>query len=404
MPRRTKPATVAEVNALKEPGRYSIGDSLILSVTPNGGRSWLARIRDAEGRRRDIGLGPLSDVPLAKAREKARELRNAGRDGEPILTRAERRRALRSERKAPTFREAAKSLHKERKGAWKNGKHQDQWINTLEAYAFPGLGDLRVDEIAAPEIIDAVAPIWNDKPETARRVRQRVLAVLDWAHARDYRQTQVSAEAVTMGLGPQRAQKRNFAAMPYVDVPGLVQQLRASETVGNLALEFLIYCASRSGEVRGACWSEMDESTALWTIPADRMKAGKEHVVPLSDRALEIVARMRELTTSNEYVFPIGGRVMSDATMAKALRSAGVARERGTVHGMRSSFRDWVSEETNFPGDVAEAALAHVVKNKVEAAYRRGSLLAKRREMMKAWAAYLEGRSAEVVQMREVAA
>lgn len=394
--RRTKPATVAEVNALaKSPGRHSIGESLILCVSSSGARSWVARVRDAEGKRRDMGLGPFADLTLAEAREKARALRKAGRDGLPILTRAERRRAI---RKVPTFKEAAGRVHSERKSVWSNGKHVDQWKTTMESYAYPKLGHLAVDKIGAPQVIDALSEIWQSKPETARRVRQRIMAVLNWAHAREYRTTQLSNDAVGLGLGPQRESRGNFAAIAYSAVPDVIKALRANETIGNLALEFLILTAARSGEVRGATWAEFDLDKALWKIPGDRMKAGKEHVVPLCKRAVEIVERATTFRMS-EIVFPgRKGTAMSDATMAKALREAGVPRAAGTVHGMRSAFRDWASEETNFPGDVAEAALAHAIKNKVEAAYRRGKLLAKRKEMMDAWARHCEG-SSNVVRM-----
>jgi len=395
--RRTRPATVAEVNSMaRSPGRHSVGDSLILCVTASGARSWIARVRDAAGKRRDMGLGPFADLTLAEAREKARTLRKAGRDGLPILTRSERRRAI---RKIPTFKEAAESVHEERKGVWSNGKHVDQWKTTLETYAYPKLGHLAVDKIGAAQVIDALSDVWQKRPETARRVRQRIMAVLNWAHAREYRTTQVSNEAVGLGLGPQRENRGNFAALPYADVADLVATLRKKETIGNLALEFLILTAARSGEVRGATWDEFDLPAKLWTIPASRMKAGKEHVVPLGDRAVAIVERAKEIASSATVVFPgIRGKPMSDATMSKALREANITKEAGTVHGMRSAFRDWISEETNFPSDVAEAALAHTIKNKVEAAYRRGSLLAKRREMMKAWAKYCEAGS-NVVRM-----
>jgi len=399
--RRTKPATVAEVNSMaRSPGRHSVGDSLILCVGPSGAKSWVARVRDASGKRRDMGLGPFADLTLAEAREKARLLRKAGRDGLPILTRAERRQAI---RRVPTFKEAAEKVHEERKGVWSNGKHVEQWKTTLETYAYPKLGHLAVDRISAAQVIDALADVWHKRPETARRVRQRIMVVLNWAHAREYRTTQVSNDAVGQGLGPQPEGRGNFAALPYTAIADLVATLRAKETIGNLALEFLILTAARSGEVRGASWGEFDLAAKLWTIPASRMKAGREHVVPLCDRALAIVERAGSVSSS-AVVFPgVRGKPMSDATMAKALREAGVTKEVGTVHGMRSAFRDWVSEETNFPGDVAEAALAHAIRNKVEAAYRRGSLLAKRREMMGAWAKYCEGGS-NVVRIREAIA
>jgi len=298
----------------------------------------------------------------------------------------------------PTFKEAAEIVHEERKGIWSNGKHVDQWKTTLETYAYPKIGHLAVDKIGVAQVVDALSDVWQKRPETARRVRQRIMAVLNWAHAREYRDTQVPNAAVALGLGPQRDTKGNFAALPYADMAGLIAKLRNKETIGNLALEFAILTAARSGEVRGAAWGEFDLKAKIWTIPGERMKAGKEHVVPLCDRAVALVERAQEIATG-DVVFPGNkGKAMSDATMAKALREAGIERERGTVHGMRSAFRDWVSEETNFPSDVAESALAHTIKNKVEAAYRRGKLLAKRREMMNAWAIYCEGGS-NVVRM-----
>lgn len=382
---------------MRAPGRHSIGDSLILAVSPSGSRSWIARVRDDQGRRRDIGLGPFADLSLAEARERARELRRAGREGRAIMTKQERRRTSRA---VPTFEEAARRVHAERKAAWKNGKHVDQWIRTLEEHAFSRIGALPIDTITAGHVIDVLSPIWQATPETARRVRQRVIAILDWAHALDFRSTQVSAKAVALGLGPQRAAKGNFAALPYADVPAVVAKLRERETIGNLTLELLILTAPRSGEIRGIARAEIDRAARTWTIPPDRMKAGREHVIPLCERAFAIIERGIELSTSPTLIFPgLKGRVMSDATLAKALRTAGVPASRGVVHGFRSSFRDWVSEETSFPGDVAEAALAHVVRDKVEAAYRRGNLLAKRREMMAAWATYCEGGETNVVRL-----
>lgn len=399
--RRQKPATVIEVNAMRSPGRHSVGESLILVVSASGARSWIARVRDATGKRRDMGLGPFADLTLAEAREKARTLRKAGRDGEPILTRAERRRALRA---APSFKEGAEFIHGRDKGEWKNPKHAAQWLSSVETYAFPSLGHMPLDKIDEADVANALSEIWRTKDETARRVLQRILSVIDWAHASKYRGTQLNATSIRALLGKQDDKKRgNFRALPYTDVAALVATLRKTETVGNLALEFTVLTAARSGEVRGAAWSEFDLEKQEWHIPADRMKAKRPHVIPLCERAIAIVERARAVSSSSTIVFPgLRGKPMSDATMAKALRTAGVPRERGTVHGMRSAFRDWTSEETNFPSDVAEAALAHMVKDKVEAAYRRGNLLAKRREMMAAWARYCDGQGSANV--RAVAA
>jgi integrase len=395
--RRAKAATVAEVNSLsRAPGRHSIGESLILCVSPSGAKSWVARVRDAEGKRRDMGLGPFADLTLAEAREKARTLRKAGRDGMPILTRAERRAKRRAENAdllaIPTFRKLAERFHENRKVKWKNGKHQNQWLATLELYAFPKLGDLRVDRITVPMIAEVIAEVWREKPETGRRVRQRIAAVLTWAHDLEYRD-QLSNEKLGRALGEQPLTKGHFAALPYVEVADLIAILRERETVGNLALEFTILTAARSGETRGATWSEFDLDKKLWTIPPTRMKAGREHMVPISERAIAIIKRVKEFASS-DIVFPgVKGKPMSDATLGKALREAGIGKEQGTVHGFRSAFRDWCSEETSFSGEVAEAALAHAIRDKTEAAYRRGSLLVKRREMMNAWAKHCEGHS-----------
>lgn len=401
--RRAKPATVAEVNALaKSPGRHSIGESLILCVSPTGARSWVARVRDAEGKRRDMGLGPFADLTLAEAREKARALRKAGRDGQPILTRAERREKLRRENGdavvVPTLKEMAKRFHANRKVKWKSGKHQDQWLATLELYAFKALGDLRVDRITEPMVAAAISTVWMEKPETGRRVKQRISAVLTWANDLDYR-SEFSSAKLGRALGDQPNNRKHFAHMPFAAVPGFIAALRGSESIGRLALEFTILCAARSGETRGARWEEFDLAKKLWIIPAPRMKMKREHRVPLCDRAVAIIQRAKEIGSSTEIVFPgIRGKTMNDATLSMVLRDAGVPQEVATVHGFRASFRTWAAEKTPFPSEVCEMALAHVVHDKTQAAYNHSDLLEKRRELMTAWARYCEGGS-NVVRM-----
>jgi integrase len=346
-----------------------------------------------DGKRRDIGLGAANKVTLSLARTKAAEVRaqiEAGLD--PV---AQRRKAA----GIPTFREAASQVHAEHKKGWKNGKHQGQWIRTLEVYAFPTLGDRLVSEIDGPSVRDVLAEIWIDKPETARRVRQRIGAVLDWAYSKGHRSSEAPMRSLSKGLPRQPKKTGHHAAMPFADVPAFLTRLRERETWGRLALEAAILTAARSGEIRGAKWIEVDLKNALWTLPADRMKAGKEHVVPLSPAAIRVFRRAYELRTEGcPFVFHGSKRdkPMSDMTLMKVLRDMG---ESVTAHGFRSSFRDWVSEDTQFSGDLAEAALAHAIPNKVEAAYRRGNLLEKRRGLMDAWGSYCVGNNHKLMRL-----
>ena len=296
----------------------------------------------------------------------------------------------------PTFEAAARRYHDNVKAGWKNGKHGAQWLTTLEAHAFPEIGKLPVSEIDAAAIQRVLLPIWLKVPETARRVRQRVGAVLDYAHGQGWRPTEAPMRAVGKGLPKQTAKRGHFAAMPYADLPSFMSRLRESEaSVGRLALQFAILTAARSGEVRGATWEEIDLDVATWTIPAGRMKAGEAHVVPLSQPALHLLQQVQNFGTGRygAPIFPgLKGQPLSDMTLAKALRLAG--GDGATVHGMRSSFRDWVAEKMpTVPGDVAEAALAHAISNKTEAAYRRAKYLDQRRDLMVAWGNYLEVRS-----------
>jgi integrase len=296
----------------------------------------------------------------------------------------------------PTFREAAVQVHAERKGSWRNSKHRAQWLSTLEQFAFPKLGDLAVDQVDASAVIRALLPIWLHVPETARRLRQRILAVLNWSHAHGYRDTEAPVRAVSAGLPRQPKKTGRFAAMPYPEIPGFFASLDGGvRTMGRMALQFTILTAARSGEVRGAVWSEFDLKSGVWIIPGERMKAGEEHIVPLPSGALEILHIVGQ-ARSSEVVFPgVRGGPLSDATLSKILREMGL---RFTVHGFRSSFRDWAAETMLMPGEVAEAALAHSVTNKVEAAYRRTKFLSQRSKLMSAWDEFVrsevEGRRA----------
>ncbi|MEN3973798.1 integrase arm-type DNA-binding domain-containing protein [Emcibacter sp. SYSU 3D8] len=380
-----------QVRALKEPGRYSDGDGLMLNVKDGGSKSWLLRIQH-DGKRREFGLGSLKDVSLADAREKAGEIRKQVRQGaDPVAEKQKQRERV------PTFREAAKAVHKEHKRGWKNGKHQAQWLATLETYAFPAIGDMSVEAIEGRMVRDVLANIWLEKPETARRVRQRIGAVLDYAYSKGWRTQEAPMRSVTKGLPRQPRKTGRFEAMPYSDVPDFLEKLRERDSMGRLALEALILTAARSGEIRGATWDEIDLDTALWTIPGKRMKAGKAHTVPLSPATVEVFKRAAALRLKGSELVFYGqkpGRPLSDMTLLKVLRDMELPF---TVHGFRSAFRDWAAEETSFPGEVAEAALAHAIPNKVEAAYRRTEFLEKRRSMMEAWGRFSTGAPVNVL-------
>lgn len=372
--------TVAKIKTLREPGRYGDGDGLMLLVNESGAQSWMLRVR-IDGKRRDIGLGSTKVMTLAEARAKAIELRREIAQGiDPI---AEKKRA---KIVVPTFKAAALRVHQEQKATWKNGKHQVQWITTLETYAFPFFGDRLVNAIEGPNIRKALLPIWLSKPETARRVRQRVGAVLDWSYVNGYRASEAPTRSLSKGLPRQPKDDGHFAAMSYAKIPDFIVHLRERVSVGRVALEALILTAARSGEIRGATWPEVDFDGGLWSLSAARMKMGKPHTVPLAPQAIDAFERAKQFSAPcTDLVFP-GMRLkrpMSDMTLLKILRDLNLDV---TVHGFRSAFRDWVAEETNVPGEVAEAALAHANTNKVEAAYKRTDFLEKRRTLMRDWA------------------
>jgi integrase len=378
----------------KIPGRYADGNALYLVVDESGAKRWLLRTM-VHGKRRDLGLGSVRLVGLAEAREQAAAYRRIARDGGDPL--ADKRRA---KRVVPTFREAAEQVHAEHAKAWKNKKHSDQWLNTLKAYAFPYFGEHRIDQIDTPDVLKALSPIWLIKPETARRVRQRIGTVLDWAKASGFRTTTNPVETISKALPKQADQVDHHEAMTYGETAEFLVKLRAS-TAGEgakLALEFLILTATRTSEVLGANWSEIDSDRRLWIIPAHRMKAGREHRVPLAPRCIELLVRAKELSGTSSLVFP--GRSattpMSNMVFLMLLRRMQV---HVTAHGFRSTFRDWARERTNFAREICEAALAHGVKDETEAAYLRGDLLEKRRTLMEAWAAFATRTSAAVISL-----
>lgn len=385
--------TATAVRGAKQSGRYGDGDGLFLHVGPAGGKSWIVRIQKA-GRRRDIGLGSAAKVSLADARIRAAKVRSDMEAGlDPV---AERRKA----EGIPTFRIAAAQVFEQNRKTWRNGHHQWQWLRTLEMFAFPAIGDLPVSEITGPMVRDLLAEIWLTKPETARRVRQRVGAVLDWAYSKGWREAEAPMRSITKGLPRQPRSTAHHPALPYSDVPAFLAKLREGQpTYGRLALEALILTAARSGEIRGATWTELDVDRALWTVPATRMKAGKEHVVPLSGEALALFERAKTLRQRGvDLIFPGAkrGKPMSDMTLVKIMRDMKVD---ATPHGFRSSFRDWAADETTYPSEVAEAALAHAVSDKIVAAYRRTDFLEKRRSLMAGWGAFCAQRIDNVVRL-----
>ena len=397
-PHKDKRLTDARARTVTEPGRYPDGGGLYLMVDPSGARRWVLRLYWNK-RRHDIGLGGLSVVSLAQAREKARELRAKVKAGSDPLQ--ERRRA-----DAPTFETLARKVHEAHVATWKNGKHQDQWINTLATYVFPVFGSARVDQIEQRDVLKVLAPIWTAKPETARRVRQRLALVFDWAKSHGYRVGDNPLSGIEHGLPKQTDDAEHMAALPYEKMAGFIVALRASgaDETTKLCMEYMILSAARPGEARLARWDEFDTAQKLRTIPKERMKASAEHTVPLTPRMLEIVDQARaRRRNDNELVFPgRTGVALSDATLAKLARSLGFGHL--TAHGFRSTFKDWATECTNFPSEAVEKALAHAIKNKVEAAYRRGDLLEKRRQLMAAWGAHcLNVEQANVVPIRAVA-
>ena len=348
------------------------------------------------GRRRDIGLGGASHVSLGEAREEARRLRKIAKAGGDPL----------AERKAkdgvPTFEEAAREVYGTLKPGWREGGvHVQHWIRSLELYAFPVIGGRPIDTIQSGDVLEILTPIWFRIPETARRVRQRMRHVMTWAKGKNLYLGENPVDAAKGSLPKHQSElKKHLAAMPYEQVPAFVQKLAERSAVSALALRFTILTAARSGEVRGARWSEIDFEKAVWTIPGARMKAKKDHRVPLTAEALAVLKKAWGL--DKELVFPgqKKGKPMSDVTLAAVLRR--MKRDEITVHGFRSTFRDWAAERTTFPREIAELALAHEVGNAVERAYRRSDLFAKRRQLMEAWARFCLSAQAKgkVVEMR----
>ena len=373
-----------KVKSLQEPGRYGDGATLYLVVAPGGSRQWVQRLT-VRGKQTDIGLGGYPVVGLREAREKAQANRAQARSGaDPLL---ERRRAA-----VPTFRGLAAQHIEALRPSWRNAKHAAQWGSTLAAYAHPFIGNRTVDQITRADVIGLLSPIWTEKPETARRVRQRVRAVMARAIALEYIENNPAGEGVDAALAKLPRIKAHHPALPYAQLPAALKAVRESPATPAVALgfEFLALTACRSGEVRGARWNEIDLDIAAWTVPAARMKGGRLHRVPLSEQATAVLEEARGLDNGSGMVFPAprSGMELSNMAFGQLLRRLGLDF---VPHGLRSSFRDWAAEQTKAPHTVMEAALAHSVKNATEAAYFRSDLFDLRRDLMRTWGNYLGG-------------
>lgn len=383
------------VTRLRAKGLYPDGGGLYLQVTAGGSRSWVFRFM-LNGRAREMGLGSVRDIGLAQARARASEARRLRADGiDPIEDRHTVRRGARlAAARSMTFAACAEAYIEANSVGWRNAKHVAQWISTLRTYAFPVFGSLPVQDIDTALVMRVLEPIWKEKTETASRVRGRIEAVLDWATARGYRTGENPARwrSHVENLLPKRSQVRkveHHRALPYREIGEFVQTLREQQGVAGFALEFLILTAARTSEVVGARWDEIDLLNAVWTIPATRIKARREHRVSLSRRAVAILKHLSP-EQPREFVFAgqRAGTSLSNMALLALLKRMG--RTDITAHGFRSSFRDWSAECTNYSREVAEMALAHAVSDKVEAAYRRGDMFEKRRRLMSAWAGYCD--------------
>lgn len=385
--------SVKKVDSIKEPGFYGDGEGLYLKVGIGGARSWILRTV-VHGHRRDLGLGSASLVSLAEARAVAREYRRiARRGGDPDAVRKQ---------ETLTFEEAAKRVHSQLLPTWKNKKHAETWLATIESYANPKLGKRPLHTIGTADILGVLAPIWTEKHETAKRLKQRIATIFDWAKGAGQYPHENPVNGVRKALPVVKRRKDHMAALAWRDVPAFFHDLGEREGVSARTLEFLILTATRSGEARGARWSEFDPEKKVWTIPGERMKRGVPHRVPLSDAALEVLRKVEgldaELVFPSTHLGPNGFARAQSVMVFKSLLNR-MGRDGFTVHGFRSSFRDWCSESARAEREVAEAALSHATGNEVERAYARSDLFERRRALMDAWAQFAAGSAGDVVRM-----
>lgn len=391
MPKKARELSALEVSRLTASGKHNTGSGLYLEIR-NGSKSWVYRITVGL-KRRHIGLGSYPQVSLSEARKRALETKKSVINGiDPIEKKKADRSALKAlQAKEVTFKQCATSYIDIHSPSWKNAKHAQQWTRTLEMYAYPVIGDLLVRDIEQGHILKILEPIWIEKTETATRVRNRIEAVLDWAAVSGYRSESNPAQwkGKLDRLLPSPAKlktKKHHEALQIDDVPAFAKELKQGDAISARCLLFLLLTATRSNEVRGAQWHEVDFNAKVWTIPAERMKAGKEHIVPLSSQAVALLESMERIQGS-PYIFPSAkGTPLSDMALSMLMRRM---NHKAVPHGLRSTFRDWAGDRTNYARDIAEAALAHTIGNQVEAAYRRSTALEKRRKMMQDWAGFV---------------
>lgn len=376
--------TALQVKHAKK-GRHAAGQGLYLLVREGGSRSWLLRTQ-VDGKRRDLGLGSADRISLAQARIDAAHLLNRVKRGEDPHPQPEPVKLV-----APTFAEAARACHRALKSGWKNARHRDSWLGSLELHIHPKIGSVPVDEVTSAMVRNALAPIWLTIPESARRILQRIRTVLDYAHIEGWCKHEASLRSVPKGLPRQPTVENHYIALPYAEAPALIAKVNLlPQTAGRDALLFTIYNAVRSGETRFATWDEFNLETGVWTIPAIRMKMNKEHIVPLAPKSVEILRQRWKLGLNDSgYIFTNCGRKpLCDMTMTKVLRDMDIKHI--TVHGFRSSFTDWAAETTDFAKEIVDKALAHKLVDRVEAAYRRTDFFEHRRKLMSEWALFLE--------------
>ena len=369
-------------------GIYADGNGLYLKVDKSGAKRWIQRIL-INGKRTDMGLGGVSIVSLAEAREVARNNRALARKGGDPL--AEKRMRM----EIPTFESATYSVYELNKPTWKNEKHAQQWISTMEDYVFPFFGSKKIDKINSSDVLNALTPIWTKKPTTARRTKQRIGAVLKWSIGKGWRTDNPSSE-IQQSLPKHQKSENHHKSLPYDEVAHAIEKTKASNALAitKLAFEFLVLTATRSGDVRGAQWAEINGSK--WVIPKERMKANKEHRIPLSPRCMEIIATLETLKKDSNLLFNNNGKILPDAAFSKLMKDLEI---NAVPHGFRTSFRMWASEKSNYPWQVCEFALAHVVGDEAERAYQRSDLFDKRRNLMESWAQYVGNESANVIPM-----
>lgn len=382
-----------KVETVKEPGMYGDGEGLYLRVGPTGAKSWILRTV-VHGHRKELGLGASSLVPLAEAREKARQYRKIAREGgDPDTLR---------KRESLTFDEAAKKVHAQLLPTWRNKKHADTWLATIETYANPFFGKRPIATVTSADVLKALAPIWTDRNETANRLKQRITAVFDWAKGAGHYPHENPVNGLKKALPVVKSAEIHMAALPWQDVPGFMADLAEREGVSARTLEFIILTAVRSGEARGARWAEIALDAKTWTIPGERMKRGLPHRVPLSEKALAVLEKVKGLDA--DLLFPSvvrakDGSAKPQSDMVFKALYGRMKRDGFTTHGFRSAFRDWCSESAHVEREIAEAALAHATGNAVERAYARSDLFDRRTKLMASWGQYASGKSGTVVQL-----